>query len=429
VNENWYYAICLYNGCPSMDDTGYAIPVTQIVADPFRRVIPAIQPYMPPAGFTLPTDADPAYDFPAAFQAQYSPAQQFVFYDATTKVVTSTVAKRTHHESSPPSIAYPSPALGPDAPGVTCTVCGGWRLAEDEGIAGRAHWTLSQGTEGTRLTWAPSLPRTGRYLVSAYVPSVGTATEPPGVATYHLGGLTVAVDQAATQDTWVPLRELTLSPGATVWLNDVADVAGRRIAADALRFQPAPTLTLPASPSEVTYGGSTTLTPTLVHGGVPLAGRAVKVYRRDVGATAWTMLGTWTTGADGRAHVTTKPLRNSEYTARSVATAGEAAAASGNRRVGVRTLVMSSISRTSVPAGTPVTVSAKVAPSKAGQSVWLERYRDGAWFYSLSAGLDAASTASWTFSKARGTYRYRVCKEPDGAHMLGCSGTLTLTVT
>lgn len=429
VIENWYYAICLYNGCPGMDDAPYAIPVAQRIADPFRRVTDAIRPYMPPAGFTLPIEANPAYDFPAAFQAQYTPTQQFVFYDATTKVVTSTVPKRTHHEAHPPSTAYPSTALGPDAPGVTCTVCGGWRLAEGEGLVGRAHWTLSQGTEGTRVTWKPVLPRTGRYLVSAYVPSLGTDDEPLGVATYHLGGLTVAVNQATSQDSWVPLRELTLSPGATVWLNDVADMAGRRIAADALRFVPAPTLTLPASASTVTYGDTTTLTATLLHGGAPLAGRPVKLYRRNLGTTAWTMLGTWTTGADGRARVTTKPPRNSEYTARFAATPGETAAASGDRWVKVRTRVTASISRTSVPEGTSVTVTGRVAPSKTGQNAWLQRYRDGGWYPSKSLPLDGSSTVSFTVAKPRGTYLYRVCKPPDGAHLEGCSGKLTLTVT
>lgn len=157
--ENWYYALCLYNGCSGSDT--YAARVAEIVADPFRRVDATLKPFMPIGGFTKPIEADPAYVFPNAFQADLSP-EQFVFYDSSTGNVTSVVPAPTHDDRlGPPSIYYGAGTYGPDGPGVTCTTCGGWRLAEDHGLAGRAHWTYSAASAGTTLTWKPSLPRAG----------------------------------------------------------------------------------------------------------------------------------------------------------------------------------------------------------------------------------------------------------------------------
>ena len=430
--ENWYYAACLYNGCGT--DPAYPERIAQLVADPWRRVeVAGIRPYMPIGGFTSPFEADPSYTFPSAFQARLA-EQDFVFYDHVNGDVTSTVSKPIHDDrSAPPVVAYAPGAFGPDGPGVTCTVCGGWRLAEGLGDAGRAHWTKTvTGAEGTRVTWQPTLPRTGPYHVFASVPLVGTEAEPLGTATYHVGpSATAVVDQGTPGPTWRSLGTHTLGTGSTVWLNDVSSVAGERLAADGMLFAKAPALSLASSASTTTYGTAVTLTMRLTHAGVGLGGRAIRLDRRKVGTTAWTQVGTWTNASNGTLVLTARPSYNSEYRARFISAETDTVdATSAARRVNVRTLVKASLSRTPVPRNTAVTVSASVAPSHAGQVVYLQRYVNGAWQSSLSKTLNASSAAAFTFAKnTAGTYVYRVYKPADADHVASWSATLTLKVT
>lgn len=436
IVENWYNAVQRYNGLSGGDDS-YAAKVAETVADPFRRVLVAdVKPFMPIRGFLKPKEADETYVFPGAFQARLSPSR-FVFYDNNTRAITKTVYAPTHdYRTVPPPVAYPAATYGPDGPGVTCSVsCGGWRLLEGKGVAGRAHYTLSGATQGARLTWAPSLPRSGAYRVTAYVPAAGSAAEPlTTAATYHLGASTVTVDQAARAGSWVSLGDRTLSPGATVWTNDVSSAAaGRRIVADALRTAMLTRLDLTASPTTLTYGAGTRLSVTLTQQGTStgLGGRAVRLYQRRAGTTTWSAAGTVTTGSGGAASLVLKPARNTEYLAKYVPATTDAVGASSTvRRVNVRPRVTSALSRTSAPRGTSVRVSATVAPSHAGQSVRLQRYYSGGWHDVKTVTLSSSSTASWTVSWASaGTYRYRVYKPADSDHVSGWGATLTLTVT
>ncbi|HVF05651.1 MAG TPA: hypothetical protein VNA20_12490 [Frankiaceae bacterium] len=430
--ENWFYAACLYNGCTG-DDT-YATRIQQLVADPWRRVtIAGIKPFMPIGGFSHPRDdVNPSYEFPSAFQARL-PEQDFVFYDHTTGAVTKTAKAFVHDDrAAPPAVTYPPGAYGPDGPGVTCTVCGGWRLAEGKGWAGRAHWTKSvTGDEETRVTWAPPIPRSGAYRVYANVPAVGTVEEPLGRATYRVGGIAVTVDQATWAGKAYLLGTFTLGPGATVWLNDVSDVAGRRIVADAVRFQRVPTVTVAASPALVTYGSATTIRVRLTHGGAPLAGHSFRLYRRnkydDAGGV---ILGRYTTDAKGYYVRTDKPLRNSEYFA--VYTPPDASlytARSGYRVVDVRVKVGAALSRTSVPRNTAFTIYASVSPNHAGQNVVLMHYVGGVWRPISPTKLNSTSRASFRASRpAAGTYYFRIYKGSDADHIANNSPTLTVKV-
>ena len=436
--ENWFYAACLYNGCTG-DDT-YATRIQQLVADPWRRVtIAGIKPYMPIGGFSHPRDdVDPSYVFPSAFQARLA-EQDFLFYDHTTGVVTKEADAIVHDDrAAPPVITYPPGSFGPDGPGVACTVCGGWRLAEGKGVAGRAHWTKSvTGAEGTRVTWAPQLPRTGVYKVYANVPAVGTAEEPLGTATYRIAGTTVTVDQqarAAEPGTWALLGTFTLSPGATVWLNDVSTVAGRRIVADALHVQQVTTVRVGATPTEVTYGSATTLRVRVSHGAAGLAGHKVRLYRRDLyddSNASSVILGLYTTDANGYVTRTDTPRRNVEYHAVSLAPSAQfTAGRSAYRRVSSRVKVGIALSRTTVPKNTAFTVYASVTPNHAGQKVILMRYVSGTWKPVTAALLGSTSRASFRISRpSAGTFHYRVYKGSDADHVAGTSGTATIKVT
>ncbi|HEU0132063.1 MAG TPA: hypothetical protein VFQ85_13830 [Mycobacteriales bacterium] len=437
VVENWYHAICLYNGCSGTGEGSYVQKVAEIVADPFRRVgVPELRPYLPIRGFTEPDDADESYVFPGAFQARLDPPS-FVFYDNTTREITKTVTARTHqYQAAPPAVTYQNGMWGPDGPGVTCEVaCGGWRLTEGRGTAGRAHWTYSGLTEATRIRWAPVLPRTGTYRVNAYVPFVATAAHPLShAATYHLAGTTVTVDQAAKAGQYVPLGDRTLGPGSTVWLNDVADTAGLRIGADAMWFSAVTKMELTASRSTVAYGTTTTLTMRLTHVGASPAGipgRKVRFYKRRLGTSTWTYAGTFTTGPTGAVSVTQQPASNAEYFAKYAPGPGDALPSEAPvRRVTVAPVVKAALSRTTVARGTAVTLSTSVAPSHAGQGVYLQRSYSGSWRNVLSRTLNSGSAASFAFALSTpGTYYFRVYKPADADHVAAYSAVLTLRVT
>jgi hypothetical protein len=437
VTENWFYAVCLYNGCGT--DPAYPNRVAEIAADPFRRVPDALKPYLRMGGFTKPTDADPSYTFPGAFQATAD--GHFVFYDSTNGDVSKVVEAITHDfRVAMPTVAYGAGAFGPDGPGVACITCGGWRLAEGAGIAGRAHWTNSvTSAEGTRVTWQPALPRTGLYRVGAYVPPIGNDTL--GHATYHVATATVAVDQNAWKGGWATLGDRTLSPGAAVYLNDVSDVAGQKLVADAVRFAMVTTTEIGGVCTQAAAGSSSCGTPTygqgrdlwvrLRHGSTGLAGRKVRLYKRPVGAANWSLAGQWTTDANGGFTVTGHPSANTDYQARYVPATGDATASeSAVMRIDVMPRVTATLSAPSVPHGSPATLTTTVAPSHAGQSVLLQRWYSGfGWRNVLSRTLNASSKAAYTFTLPAGSYRFRVLKPADADHLAAYSGVVTLRVT
>jgi hypothetical protein len=438
VTENWFYAVCLYNGCGT--DPAYPDRVAEIAADPFRRVPSGLKAFMPAGGFTKPTEADPGYHFPDAFQA--TPDGHFVFYDSSTGVVSKTVAAPTHDfRVAMPAVVYGAATYGPDGPYVSCIVCGGWRLAEGAGVAGRAHWTSSVTTgESTRVTWLPPLPRQGPYRVSAYVPALGAATL--GHATYHVAGVAVPVDQDAVKGSWSALGDRSLTPGQSVYLTDASDVAGQRVVADAVRFSMVTATRLlgvcyldadgnvTSNCGPPTYGQSRDFSISLRHGGTGLAGRPVRVYKRAVGTAAWTLAGQWTTRADGSLLLTVRPAVSTEYQARYVPANGDATASeSAVYRMDVRPAVDASLARATVPRGSTATVSVTVRPPHAGQQVLLQRFYSGfGWRNVLSRPL-SSGRAAYTFALPAGSYRFRVLKPADADHAAAYSGVVTLRVT
>ncbi|HWL34600.1 MAG TPA: hypothetical protein VNQ77_00265 [Frankiaceae bacterium] len=427
VIENWYAAICRYNGCLGSADMAYAHPVAELIKRPFQLGVPsAILGHMPPGGFTTPYEADASYDFPWGFQAQHDP-DRFVFYDPDTGVVSGTVDIRTHLGSTP-FPGYGPGGYGPNGLGVSCTDCAFWRPVEGTGIAGSAHWTNSvTGNDAAKVTWIP--PRTGTYDVRAYIPAIGTDTL--ATATYHLGTATQTVAQNDHKNAWVSLGRRSLSAAAPVWVGDHSTVAGRKIVADALRLSAVPTLSVTTTATTLTYGAATTLTAKLTHGGSAVAGRSVKLYKRAAGTTTWSPIGTYVTSAGGTVAISVKPSVNAEYTARFTAPdAAWVSVASGNRRVDVRPKVTATLARTSVPRGTATTLSVSVAPSHAGRTVYLQRLVNGAWQNAASKALGSASSTSFAVSRTTaGTYYYRVVLPAHADHTTGTSARLTLKVT
>lgn len=438
VIENWYYALCLYNGCTN--DPTYADAAAGILSDPFRRLPLSFREFMPPAGFSRPQDADPTYTLPSAFQARHNP-DVFVFYDATTGAVTKTVPYRTHLVSAPPVVSYPPFSTGPDAPAVACSQCGGWRLAEGVGISGRAHWTTSIAEGGepqSVVTWQLATTPYGRYRVEVYVPDYPEALAPAHYTMFDSKYASEAtVDQEAKKGTWVSLGTRVFTDGVQVAVFDTSTVVGAKILADAVRVVGVPSLSLAVSgPTTLTYGTRIGLRGRLLQGS-PLAGRPIAILRRLRGATAWQGLGYWTTDANGYYEANAAPDRNYEYQARfsPPASSGMTTVTSGVVRVDVRTRVAASLS-TTANFGEPVTLRASVAPGHPGQSVLVQRWYSNAWHTVSSLRLDSYSRAGWTFritnttspcGSARREY-LRVVKPADYDHVAGISPTLTLDV-
>jgi hypothetical protein len=428
VLENWYAAICRYNGCSftAGGDAAYASPVARLVRDPFHEGVPsAIVAHWPPAGFTRPADADATYTFPGGFQAQHDPVQQFVFYDGATGAVTKTVPAPTHRAST----AFPTygVARGPGGPGVSCGGCQWWLPYEGYGLAGWAHVTNSvtgAGSSGVHVTWAA--PRAGYSDVRVWVPSLGAGVT-LGKATYRLGATTVTVDQEQSKGTWVYLGR---SNASSVVLGDGSDAAGKKIVADGMRFSAVTALSITPSAPVVSYGRSSALTLRLSQvGGTGISGRQVTLLKRKVGVLEWTTVGTYVTGADGKVTVNATPAANTYYRVLNSSDGDLVAATPATTRVDVKPAVRATLSKTTVTRGTAVKVSVTVTPAHPGHKVVLQRYYSSGWHDALSATLSGTSTASWTFSKGAGTHKYRVYKAADSDHAASWSATLTLTVT
>jgi hypothetical protein len=397
VVENWYYAICLYNGCPNNTDDSYAIAVAKILNDPFKTGVPlAYRTYVTPVGFTTPIEADPDYVFPYAFQARHAP-DEFVFYDYHTGTVTKTVVAPTHLLSATPVVTYPAATVGPDGPNVSCTQCNGWRLDASIGVAHRARWTNSvTGADQATISWVPSAPVAGRYRLEAYVPAFA---DPLATVTYHLpGGTTRDVDQNTRKGQWIGLFEDSASGPFPIWLGDHSGTVNVKIAADAMRLLPVPTVSLSTDFATIGYGGKTTLRVDLTDvDGQSLANRSITIYARPVGTTTWKGLGLWKTDSTGGLAVGAAPSRNTEYTARFVpaTTDPHARAASNNVRVSVGHRVNAASVQSST-SGQAVSVS--VGPNHAGRTVYLQRLYGSTWKTVLSRTLSSSSATTFSFT-------------------------------
>ena len=451
VVENWFYALCLYNGCDGSSDA-YAAHAANLLHDPFRWLPADWRELLRPVGFTKPADADPAYVFPSAFQARTTETGgEFVFYDHTTGVVSKTVAAKVHRFSQQPVIQYPPFTIGPDAlPSyqTTCVVCSGWRVAEGTGLAGRAHWTnsVTGAVDQTLVRWPwIAINEPGRYRVDVYVPALGSETL--GVATYRMKEYdgtvvrTVTVDQEARKGGWVSLGVVRWTSFAPVLeVGDRSTVAGRKIVADGARVTPVPVLTMTAAaPRTIDYRRNKYLEISLVDAfDNPMVGRGVQVHRRIPGTSAWQGVGTWTTNQYGTINIETVPYRNYEYTARFTPRPGERmlTAASGNVRIDVRPEIAALLTRNTILSGEYTTIRTSVAPSHAGHAVQIQRYYSGAWRSVAYVRLDSYSQAGWTFRMMNNgacadpyqLHRFRVYKPADYDHAAAASAPVDLVV-
>ena len=190
-------------------------------------------------------------------------------------------------------------------------------------------------------------------------------------------------------------------------------------------------LTSATSASTVTYGSTVTvsgrLTSTDTGNGV--GGAPVQLYGRRKGTTTWLLLGTATSSSTGALAISHRPTWTLDYRWSYAGSATHGSSVSAARAVGVGTKVSATLSRTSVALGGSVTLSGTVAPTHAGQAVYLQRLVNGSW--STVAGRTLSSTSTYGFTikpSSRASYYYRVYKPADVDHLAGYSGTRSFSI-
>jgi hypothetical protein len=147
-------------------------------------------------------------------------------------------------------------------------------------------------------------------------------------------------------------------------------------------------------------------------------------------------LATTTTRADGTFSVTVKPERNAFRLYMQVE---KGTTADGVRyydgitwtgQVDVKVRIGISSKPTSLPAGTIGYVQGNVIPLHAGQAVYLQRYRNGAWSKVSSATI--RSSGRFTLAAqppTKGQHRYRVYKPSDADHTYNVTPEFIITGT
>ncbi len=285
---------------------------------------------------------------------------------------------------------------------VTAAVTG---LTVSGGLAGRA-----------LLSWTddddPALAGVAiRYLPGDVAPTTSTGT---GLQTY---GSSLSVPGLAFgQDyTFLVYGEgfgLSTGPSTTITLKGAA-------------------VAVAASPTTLPYGQAETTTVTVTdpvtHAAA--AGRSVHVYWRAVGATAWTALGTGSTGAQGQVSVLSGPHANVQYEATVDAVPGSNGGLSPTLTVPVSYVLPSRLSTLTPALGQTVVWTAGILPLRVGHPVYLQDRYHAAWRTIATVLVPATGRFSFGIKPAtRGAFAYRLYTPADTSNAAGFTASVVVTV-
>ena len=188
--------------------------------------------------------------------------------------------------------------------------------------------------------------------------------------------------------------------------------SGAAVAADR-----APTaLSIDVSPTRLTYGTDLTITARLtsVETGAPVPGATVQVERKLTGSTAYGVIATLVTDADGVVRMVHKPQVNADYAASYDGDTGFAPSSAGPKHADVAPRLTARLSKAAARAGSHVTLSGSLTPSHPGRTVRIERYYSGAWHLVTTATLSSTGAFSSVLTTPPpGWIKYRVVRPAD----------------
>ena len=151
-------------------------------------------------------------------------------------------------------------------------------------------------------------------------------------------------------------------------------------------------VTLTAGSFSSTAGSPVRLAGLVTSNGAAVAHERVTVRVRRAPANHTVMLGTTSTGADGRFSLAVKPRVTTRYTA------ATARGRSATITVRVRPRLTGHLTRTVVRRGTPTTLQGVVAPADRGQLLRLQRRSGGRWVTMHSSRMPGSGKLGYRFT-------------------------------
>ena len=280
-------------------------------------------------------------------------------------------------------------------------------------------FTATGALRAATLSWkAPAITDLDAYVVRMAASATPPASVTSGTALYSGTGTSVTASNLTGTTysfrIWVKDRSGKFSAAAT------AKLVGSAV-------------TMSSNVTSLTYGGSVTVSGKVTRRdtGAALAGVPVELYWRRVGTATWTLTTTRTSSSTGAVSFAHKPTASVDYMWVYRGSTAYVGSSSALRRVGVKTALTATASRTSFALGGTFTLSGAVSPSHAGKTVYLQRYAgSGTWTTVTSKVLSTTSTYSFTVKPTtRGTVTYRVYKPADTDHLAGYSANRAVNVT
>lgn len=162
--------------------------------------------------------------------------------------------------------------------------------------------------------------------------------------------------------------------------------------------QSARTISLFASSNEVVYPAQVTLSGTITSADNDCdnAGEFVRIDRRILGQTSYTLFETRSTDADGRFEVSFSATQSAEYTATATAHDQCSEATSSPQTVTVKVKVTARSGRRSVERGQTVGIVGRVKPDHDGTTVMLQRRKGSRWVTIARKDLNVRSRFRFT---------------------------------
>lgn len=411
--ENWYVPVRLFNG--STAPRSYPELAALRVALPPAHMDGPYPAYAPGQPWTLPQAALPGWAHPQNVAAAAD--GRWWRWDTSGTVLGTGRGSVHSWRGRPLRLDPPSPTVvGPELSNGGFSVAGRddrWRSAAPAGLAGRALWTGSNGPDVRSNTAAWRIPAAaGRWLVEAYVPTLSA----DGVAVYATGPSTAAevplgrVDQAAHRGRWAavgvvdhPGGELRVASG-----DRSPSPLGTPLAMDALRLTAVGAaatvarVTLASSSTRVTYGNRPVLSGSVTDpGGRGIGGQTVDIVAAVYGGEGSQPVATVVTASNGTFSLPVQPTAQTDYRA------GAENVASPVVRVAVNTRLDITGPVADAQVASPVTVTGRLQPARAGRAVGLAYIGPGGRYAFLGQGATAADgsfevtgrppAGTWTF--------------------------------